>query len=190
MDETRKMFEVCNKAGIATDFDSLFGKDFLDDFEKNIATLKENALKPRFGVTFDESMWDEPYQIRKELIWHVIDFAIENKKGFSVDWRFSAEDVVFNLQMVMPDTKIQTFREIQKNGIWVEPVEIDGKTIDFKMDDEELICDRVVREINSYLEKTFNCIFMTTDLGGDIHYYLRIPTNSESDFENLGFFRP
>lgn len=190
IDEANKIFTVFQKAGVAQEFESLFNKKFLSDFEKKLESSKKAALKTRFGVKFDQSLWDETFQIRKALIWPTIEYALDKNKAIMLDWRASAEDAVYNIKNLVPNVDIKSLGEVEKLGVWYEPIEIDSKIIDLKSEDEELLIDRVIRSINMYLKIKFDLLLLTTDLGGDNHYYLLVPVASEKDFVEYGFYRP
>lgn len=80
-----------------------------------------------------------------------MDDEINNNKSFEVDWKFSAEDLIWNAEQVAGKLPLTYIGERQIRGEWFEVVEADGKEVLFKVDNSPNILEDIMMLINNHL---------------------------------------
>lgn len=55
---------------------------------------------------------------------------------FTIDWKYSAEDVMWNIQKIVKNFPVKFIGEREEHGDWYEVVECNGKEFKFKVDSE------------------------------------------------------
>lgn len=121
-------------------------------------------------------------QLSSQLIKH----SLENHTGFFVDWKATAEDVIYNVKQVLPDLDIQALGEKQVDGQWMESSLIGGRQYDFFPDSPDFI-DAIMRKINSLLTDK---LFITPQVRDDNLTFILVDQTSLPDLLKIGFTKP
>lgn len=122
---------------------------------------------------------------RDQLIKLLVLYSIDHQKGMMLDWKFSAEDVVFNVKSLLPEFDIQSLGEKQVSGDWFETIKVEGQEYSFIQ--EKAMVYEVVKPINSHLEKK-GLAFITPANSDDNIYFLLVDLETVPQFEMLGFY--
>lgn len=72
-------------------------------------------------------------------------------KQFTVDWKFSTEDIVWNIKQIVPDFPVRFIEERQEYGDFYEIVKVDDKEHKFKVDTSYENLERIMKFMNKYL---------------------------------------
>lgn len=190
LDEAKRIFEIAKKAGLVDTFETIFNPEYMTRLYEYQAETKKKALNPSPSVKLKESLWDEAWEARKELIPQMIEMALDQNKGFVIDWRGALWEMVPEINKILPEAQIAYLSEEKIEGKWFQKIDINGIEHKLALGSTDLVIDQAARVINPYLEEYFGLMFITTDIGYDDHYYLLIKKESERDFVDLGFFRP
>jgi len=117
----------------------------------------------------------------------ILDQALKENRAVMLDWKFSAEDVVFNLKQILPNLNIESLGEKQSLGDWIESIKIDDTTYDFKPE-PAIMLDEIFQKVNLHLKGSQ--LFVTQEISDDNHYFLLINKDHLPEFEQLSFRLP
>ena len=115
----------------------------------------------------------------------LFDQALENKTGFTLDWKFPVEDIVFNIKDIYPSLDISSLPEKQVFGDWIEPMMLNGKEYSFKSDSPTLILD-VISTVNQEILKQGNT-FVWYDTQDDNYNFILISQTELPFYLEKGF---
>ncbi len=154
---------------------------------QNIYTLAKKAGLVAGGSLEDLFPEEKLLGIVKQdqLVKILVLYSVDHQKGMMLDWKFSAEDVVFNVLSLLPDLDIQSLGEKQVSGDWFETIKVEGQEYSFIQ--EKAMVYEVIKPINSHLEKK-GLAFITPTNSDDNIYFLLVARETVPEFEALGFY--
>ncbi len=117
----------------------------------------------------------------------IFEKALENKQAFFVDWKFTAEDVTYNVKQTIPELDISATRATQIYGDWIEKVTIEGSEYQFNIDSETIIYD-IIKKVNDHLIPQ-NQVLISWDYQDDNISFILIRFDELSKYEEMGFYR-
>jgi len=112
---------------------------------------------------------------------------LEKNQAFSLDWKFSAEDTVFNIKEVIPSLNISCTQATQIYGEWIEKVTINDMEYSFNIESETLIIE-LIRNTNQHIA-TKNQTLVTWDYLGDEYNFILIKLDELPKYEEMGFYK-
>lgn len=187
--QAEKLFKLAQEAGLVAgnSFDEFISAQKISEISQQIASSKDTFIKANSNLPDVSSLWDsgQKNKIQEALVWHLINFAVDNHLGVGLDWKFSADDVVFNIKLVLPDLDLVGLGEKEIEGAWGESISLEGVEFRFLREEGEMTT-RIFKAINAYLEKSGK-IFVLSSAGFDDIYYLLINLSCLPEFEALGF---
>lgn len=124
-------------------------------------------------------------KLTREEQLEIYDEALENKRAFFVDWDLNAEDVAYNIKLILPKLDIDGVSPKQVNGDWIEEVTIEGSTYKFDLESETKAVE-IVKITNSHLTKTGQT-FVLFDSMDDQYCFILINLNELPDYLEKGF---
>ena len=122
-----------------------------------------------------------------EAPWNIFEKALKKKQAFSVDWKFSVEDVAFNIKKTIPDLDIKYFPTTQINGEFMGKIIIEDKEYLFN-DESETRIDDVVHTVNQHLIKRKQ-IFVSWSPQDDNISFILVKLDKLPEYEEMGFYR-
>lgn len=72
-------------------------------------------------------------------------------KQFTIDWKFSVEDIIWNIKLIIPDFPVNFTETRQEYGDFYEVVKVDDKEYKFKSDIEYENLEKIMDFMNSHL---------------------------------------
>jgi len=169
-----KYFGIGTKSGLITGdtVGNLLSDKDVREIEEGLIREKKSFIDSGEGLQNAESLWAEGVETRvnHKLLEVLKERAMENNRGFELDWKFSLEDLVSNLKRVLPDMDIQARGEVQSEGDWREGVMINGREYSFSQQGESRVAE-ILRVINEELLDTEK-EFVLFDTGGDSYGFL------------------
>ena len=185
------IFDLAKRAGLTeeTQVDFLKKMD-IESLEKELEKERSEFIGSNIDLDSAENIWSQGVErhIDDKLIWRLINYAIENNKGIMVDWRFTAEDVVANIEMIPTGLDIKTLGEKQEVGNWVEQVTINEEKFNIGGEPGESITE-MMGAVNKHLSK-LGKLFVYYDLGNDDMYFLIVNKDVSEEFGKYKFTIP
>lgn len=126
-------------------------------------------------------------KLTSDKLYAFFEKELKNKQAFSLDWKFSAEDTVFNIKEIIPDLNISCTHATQIYGEWVEKVTINDTEYSFNIESETLIID-LIRNTNQHIAAK-NQTLVTWDYLGDEYNFILIKLDKLPEYEEMGFYR-
>lgn len=115
----------------------------------------------------------------------IFNIALEKKQAIRLDWKFPVEDVVWNVKQLLPNLDVNTLKETQVLGDWIEPIILDGKRYDIKTESDTRILDTIALINKSLIpQKKYFVYFDTQD--DDVDFIL-IDLTELQDYVDKGF---
>jgi hypothetical protein len=93
---------------------------------------------------------------------------------FTVDWKYSAEDVIWNVQNIVKDFPVKFVEEREEYGDWYDVVEYDGEEFKFKIDSEHSYegLETIMNFVNEHLPEKGKRFVLSPDDGDSYTYRL------------------
>jgi len=185
------IFDLAKRAGLTEDTQADFLKKMdIESLEKELEKERSEFIGSNTDLDLAENIWSQGVEshVDDKLIWQLINYAVGNSKGTMVDWRFTAEDVVANIEMLSTGLDIKTLGEKQEAGNWIEQVLINEEKYDFGGEPGESIL-RMMASINKHLLK-LGKLFIYYDQGTDDMYFLFVNKEEASEFRKYKFTVP
>ena len=117
----------------------------------------------------------------------IFEKALENKQAFFVDWKFTAEDVAYNVKLTIPELDISSTPATQIYGDWIEKVTIEGSEYSFNTNSETLIYE-VIKKVNENLIQK-NQVLISWDYQDDNISFILIKFDKLPKYEEMGFYK-
>ncbi len=188
-EQAQKLFELGQKAGLISEIslDKFISDKQLTEISEQLNSDKASFIEANSQLSNFSQLWEEAEKskIQDALVWHLINFAVKNHQGVGLDWKFSADDVVFNIKQVLPDLDLKGLGEKEIAGEWGESILLEGEEFRFLREEGEMITE-IFKVVNAHLEKTGK-VFVLSSAGFDDIYYLLINITCVPEFEALGF---
>ena len=115
----------------------------------------------------------------------IFDDALSKNTALQLDWKFSVEDIVFNIKSTIPNLDIKCAPERQIKGNWTQTMILGGKKYQYLTESDSLIND-VITTVNHYLEDK-GITFVFYDTKDDNQNYLLIDRTQLKKYLGLGF---
>lgn len=115
----------------------------------------------------------------------IFEKALANHQAFILDWKFSVEDIVFNIKSLLPNLKISSLNEKQVLGKWTQSMILEDKEYAFESDSSSLILS-VISTINQHLKEK-NQTFVFFDTKDDNFSFILIRLSDLSLYLAKGF---
>jgi len=189
--KAESIFSLAQRAGLTEDSQADFlHKLDLELLEKDLEKERQEFVNFNKYLNSVEEIWSQGLEkhIDTKLIWQLINYSIKNKKGIMVDWRFTAEDVMANVNMLPTGLEIKALGESQEAGDGAEHVLIEREKFDFGGEPGESILE-MIGAINKHLSK-LGKLFIYYDLGTDDMYFLMINKTVVDEFGKYKFILP
>ena len=148
--------------------------------EENLKVLLDEKLKQR-GVSPKD----------KNIIRYLMeDILQENKLAFSIDWKWSPQDILGNIQELVKSFQYKVEKEefIDDTEEWDYKIEVNGRVIENKTALSEIF--GFVDLITPILEEDYGKTLLDYNSGGDSMDFILIPKDKRSELEsgNLIYF--
>jgi len=189
--KAESIFSLALRAGLTEDTQADFlHKLDLELLKKDLEKEKQEFVSFNKNLNSAEDIWSQGLErhIDTKLIWQLINYSIKNNKGIGVDWRFTAGDLVANVQTIPTGLDIKALGEQEADGKSTQIVLIDGEEYVLGNEPWESIIE-IMAVINNHLSK-LGKLFIYYDLGTDDMYFLMVNKAVADEFGKYKFTLP
>ncbi len=115
----------------------------------------------------------------------ILDEALKNNQAFILDWKFTVEDIVFNIKSILPQLSIIAQPEKQVYGDWKQSMIVDDREYSFDSESPTLILDTIAA-VNTHLQKKGQTL-IHYDTQDDDYSFILINLKDLPKYLDLGF---
>jgi len=115
----------------------------------------------------------------------ILDEALKNNQAFILDWKFTVEDIIFNIKSILPQFSITALPEKQVYGDWKQSMIVDDREYSFDSESPTLILDTIAA-VNTHLQKNGQTL-IHYDTQDDDYSFILINLKDLPKYLDLGF---